>query len=118
MELIKFKKGGGVVTIEIIITGKVTWRYKYVSDNKIFVKNSLSNPPFIHSLGLPHDLENDVNTWDIQIGNLSDEVQKYTIEIRWIQDDNLIHQWPKVKEREIKADSASVEQEQGLLVGI
>ena len=116
MELIRFKKNGGPVTIHMKIEGLVAWRYKYVAEDKKFVKHSQMPEPYSHMLGLPHDLENDINSWDIQIGNPSDEDQNYTATIVWEQDDNKIHEWSRSKT--IKPDAAVVEEDDCLLVGV
>ena len=72
MKLIKFQNNGGVVTIHIAIEGLVTWRYVYACDNGTFKKNNQDKGPFIHTLGLPHELNNDIDAWDISLANISD----------------------------------------------
>jgi hypothetical protein len=115
MELIKFKKDGGGVSIRISIVGLVAWRSVYVADEKKFVNNSQSLGPTKHLLGFPHDLQNDVHSWDIQLGNPSDDKQSYKIEIEWEQDENQLHVW--TRKGELPKDKAKVEMDDALLVG-
>jgi hypothetical protein len=86
MELVKFDKEGGVVSFKVTVTGLVAWRYVYVADNYKFSKTNQDPPPYEHALGLPSEINNEINTWDFQLGNLSTASATYTVEITWWQD--------------------------------
>ena len=70
MELVQFNKNGGPVTIDIAVQGSNVWSYVYASDFT-FKNNSAADKDPNHTLGLPVNLDNDVNAWDIRFGNMS-----------------------------------------------
>ena len=94
MELVKFKMNGGVVTIQVTINGLVVWTYTYAEENDVHTGESSSPGPHIHTLGLPHELNIKVHNWDVHLGN-SGQKQNYSVEINWLQDNNVIHTWRK-----------------------
>ncbi|MFQ5754168.1 MAG: hypothetical protein ACE5HI_19450 [bacterium] len=102
--------------IQITIEGLVTWRYVYACDNGTFKKNSQDPGPFIHTLGLPHELNNDTDSWDIYLANISDKEQKYTAQIKWQQDGRELHTWQK--SGSLPSDSSDVKQDNAWLIGV
>ena len=93
MELVKYRFQGEAVIIEVTIRGLVAWRYVYNADDRRFVRTSQDSGPSVHTLGLPHELNNDINNWDVQLANLSDANQDYEVAITWKQDGNVLHVW-------------------------
>jgi hypothetical protein len=94
MELIQFNKNGGPVTIDVVINGAKIWSYEYVGD-VIIKNNSRKNDDSKHMLSLPVDLENDINSWDIRFGNISDDSFTASATINWRQDELLLKTWTK-----------------------
>jgi hypothetical protein len=93
MELVQFSKNGDVVTFRVTVNGTLAWRYVYVADNYKFSKTNQDSPPYEHAVGLPNEINNEINTWDFQLGNLSAAAVPYTLEITWMQNGNPIHSW-------------------------
>jgi len=116
MELVKFKKNGGLVTINIVINGLVAWRYVYVTDTHNYVKTSSDPAPCIHVLGFPDTLEGDVNSWDIQLANVSDSDQDYKIEVAWEQNGAVLKTW--LDSGNIASDTAKVVSANAWLIGV
>jgi len=95
MELVKFNKDGGIVTVQVSVNGLAAWKYKYVTNGHHIDKSSLDQRPSIHALGLPHELESSIHTWEIQLGNTSGTVQGYRVAVTWEQDGHELHTWSK-----------------------
>ena len=93
MELIQFNKNGGPVTIDITINGANIWSYEYVGDST-FKNNSATSNGSTHILGSPVNLENDINSWDIRFGNISEDSIVAVAAIHWKQDGQLLKTWP------------------------
>jgi len=117
MELIKFENDGGALMIRVEIGGVVVWRYVYVTEDRKIIRNNKSSPPYDHIVGLPHELDNDAHSWDIQLGNISDDSQDYEVKIIWEQDGNRIHEW-QPKKGPLPKGSATVLKGDALLIGI
>lgn len=94
MELIQFNKNGGPVTIDIVINGANIWSYEYVGDST-FKNNSGTGNEAAHTLGLSVNLDNDINSWDIRFGNISEDAFVAAATINWKQDGQLIKTWTK-----------------------
>ena len=94
MELIQFNKNGGPVTIEIVIQGADVWSYVYAGDF-MFKNNSGTGRTASHTLGLPVNLDNDIHSWDIRFGNISDEIIAAAGIVTWKQDEQVINIWTK-----------------------
>jgi hypothetical protein len=92
MEIIQFTKNGGQVTIDVTIDGVQIWSYVYAADRTFRNKANSGNPSH-HALGLPIDLEDDNNVWDIRLGNLSKSVTPADITIRWKQGNTELKVW-------------------------
>jgi hypothetical protein len=94
MELIQFNKNGGAVTIDIVINGAKVWSYEYVGDST-FKNNSGTSDDSRHTLSLPVNLDNDINSWDIRFGNISEDAFVAAATIHWKQDGQLLKTWSK-----------------------
>jgi hypothetical protein len=94
MELIQFNKNGGAVTIDIVINGAKVWSYEYVGDST-FKNNSGTSDDSRHTLSQPVNLDNDINSWDIRFGNISEDAFVAAATIRWNQDGQLLKTWTK-----------------------
>ena len=92
MELIQFNKNGGPVTIDITTNGANIWSYEYVGDST-FRNNSGTSNGSSHLLGSPVNLENDINSWDIRFGNISDDSAVAAATIHWKQDGQVLKTW-------------------------
>jgi hypothetical protein len=92
MELIQFNKNGGPVTIDITINGASLWSYEYVGDST-FKNNSGTSNGSTHILGSPVNLENDINSWDIRFGNISDDSFVAAATVDWKQDGQVLKTW-------------------------
>ena len=92
MELIQFNKNGGPVTIDITINGANIWSYEYVGDST-FKNNSGTSNGSSHILGSPGNLDNDINSWDIRFGNISDDSIVAAATIHWKQDGQVLKTW-------------------------
>ena len=114
MELIQFTKNGGPVTIDIAINGANIWSYEYVGDSTI-KNNSDANNGSNHVLSTPLDLDNDVNSWDIRFGNISEDAIVAAATINWKQDEQLLKTW--TKKTLVPADSATKVSDDALLIG-
>ena len=116
MELVKFNLQGGVVTIHVVIEGLIAWRYVYAAEDRQFIKTSSEAGPCMHTLGFPHELNNDINNWDIQVANIGNEELSYVARIFWVQDGNPLHTWEK--EGSVPPNEVKVETGSALIVGI
>ena len=94
MELIQFNKNGGPVTIDITINGANIWSYEYVGDST-FKNNSATSNGSSHILGSPVNLENDIHSWEIRFGNISEDSIVAAATIHWKQDGLVLKTWPK-----------------------
>ena len=94
MELIQFNKNGGPVVIDIEINGADIWSYEYVGDST-FKNNSGAAEASRHTLSAPGNLDNDINSWDIRFGNISEESIVAAATIRWKQDEQILRIWTK-----------------------
>ncbi len=94
MELIQFNKNGGPVTIDIVINGAKIWSYEYVGDST-FKNNSGTSDDSKHTLSQPVNLDNDINSWDIRFGNISEDAFVAAATINWKQDEQLLKTWTK-----------------------
>ncbi len=91
MIIVRFDPTGGNVTAAITITGLVHWYYVFEADGYQFKNDSSTNNPKTHSLGLPHDINDDDDIWEFNLANLTDDTQVYSIKIEWIQDGNVLN---------------------------
>ena len=114
MELIQFNKNGGPVTIDITINGANIWSYEYVGDST-FKNNSAAGNGSAHTLSLPANLDNDINSWDIRFGNISDDAIVAAATIHWKQDQQVLKTWSK--RALIAAESAAKVSDDALLIG-
>lgn len=95
METVKVDSKGGVVVVQITVEGTVAWSYKYACDKGTYSNNSAKRAVSVHTLGLPHELSNDIDSWDIVVGNIDDAKQAYVVNVEWIQDNEKLHGWKK-----------------------
>lgn len=93
MELVQFKKNGGPVTIDIDILNNV-WSYIYESDLEFTNKSSTGDPSH-HTLGVPVNLDDDINSWDIRLGNIGTSSITVPVKITWKQDGNILNEWSR-----------------------
>jgi hypothetical protein len=112
MELIQFNKNGGPVTIDVDIAGASIWSYIYVGDFT-FKNKSTNTPASNHTLGLPVNLDDDINSWDIRIGNISGSAIQATAKITWRQNGNVLNVW--TKQVTVPAQSATKVSDDALL---
>lgn len=94
MELVQFSKNGGPVSIDIDIVDTDVWSYIYVSDLTFTNKSSTGNPSH-HILGLPVNLDDDINSWDIRLGNIGTSTVTVTVTITWKQDGRTLNVWSR-----------------------
>ncbi len=92
MELVQFNKNGGPVSIDVDIANANVWSYIYASDLTFTNKSSTGNPSH-HILGLPVNLDDDINSWDIRLGNIGTSDITATVTITWKQDGHILNVW-------------------------
>lgn len=100
MAVVFINKAGGPVTVEIEVTAEspVLWSYNYVfeqnADHAIgsFSGKGQGSGKREHALGLPHELENDLNTWAVALANTGKSKQDYQLHVRWKQDGAVLNQ--------------------------
>ena len=114
MELIQFNKNGGPVTIDITINGANIWSYEYVGDST-FKNNSATSNGSTHILGSPVNLENDINSWDIRFGNISEDSIVAAATILWKQDGKVLKTW--ADQVMVPAESVASVSGDALLIG-
>jgi hypothetical protein len=114
MELIQFNKNGGPVTIDIVIDGLKVWSYVYSGDFT-FKNNSVSGRERNHTLGLPVNLDNDINAWDIRFGNISENSIAAIATINWMQDGQVLNTW--TRQVQVLGESATKISDDALLIG-
>ena len=110
MEMIRFSSTGGAVSFSVTIAGLVVWRYRYEADGATFIRKSSEGHPPPHALGMPQELQGDVNGWDVHVVSPDDKEREYRIELSWRQDGQEIHRWErqgKVKENTPSTESGS-----------
>lgn len=114
MELIQFNKNGGPVTIDIAINGAKIWSYEYVGDST-FKNNSGASDDSKHTLSVPVNLDNDINSWDIRFGNISGDSIVSAATIHWKQDEQVLKSW--TKQVLVPAESVTKVSDDALLIG-
>src|SRR5258705_11823879 len=92
MELVKFNKTGGPVSIVITISSP-DWSYEYASDATFKNNSGTVISPQNHVLGHPADLDNDVNSWEIRLVNSTSANANYITTIQWFQDASNLNTW-------------------------
>ncbi len=102
MAVVFINKAGGPVTVEIEVTAEspVLWLYNYVFEQNAnhaigsFSGKGQGSGKREHALGLPHELENDLNTWAVALTNTGKSTQDYQLHVRWKQDGAvLVQDW-------------------------
>lgn len=114
MELIQFNKNGGPVTIHITINGANIWSYEYVGDST-FKNNSATSNGSTHTLGSPVNLDNDINSWDVRFGNISEDSIVAAATILWKQDGKELKTW--TEQVLVPAESVDKVSANALLIG-
>jgi hypothetical protein len=94
MELIRFSKTDKPVSIDIQVEEAPVWSYIYVGDITFKSKSSAGGNSN-HILGLPVNLDDDINSWDIRLGNISTSTLTATVTITWTQDDKVLNIWTR-----------------------
>jgi hypothetical protein len=115
MDLIRFDRAGGPVTVAFKITGTVAWRYSYQTDGPVFVRKSSQGAPPPHALGTPADLDSDLNTWSVQFASVDDKEHDFSVTIEWQQDRAKIHEWRR--SGTVKGNDPKVEMDNAFLMG-
>lgn len=97
-ELIRFSNAGGVVTVSINVSTHLPWDYVYTEENYPFsyrANSGSANPmPHEYALGFPNQMNFDFNSWDVSFF-VPGAGHNYSIEIKWMQDGNELHNWKK-----------------------
>jgi hypothetical protein len=93
MEIINVPKDGGPVTLQVEIVALLAWNYSYSAQDAQFTGKSSLPGPRKHALGLPEELNTDVNGWDVHLANVGDDAQAYVVKLVWSQNGNELHAW-------------------------
>ena len=119
MQLIKYDKNEGLLTIEISIDGTPTWYYYYQEDQKHENDNSTGRSKS-HTLGMPGELIRKAHIWEFRLANVSDVAIDVELQIEWFQEKGSnrtktqIHKWNTISP--IAPNSGSLQGESGLLI--
>ena len=101
MEIVQFKRSGGLVRIRITVKGPLVYRYFYDAyDNKF--KGGDGGAKDVHELGSPANLELDPQAWSVRLSNVTGQDQPYVVEIDWEQATDAPDQWDKLDHWEKK----------------
>jgi hypothetical protein len=120
MQLIKYKKQEGLLTIETSISVTPTWYYYYNEDQLHENDNSL-NKPKEHTIGKPHELVKVTHNWKFVLANPSINQIVVDVMIDWYQIiggvKTKIHHW---QDTSIKVPAGGAEEsgESAMLIGI
>jgi len=112
MELIRFNKNDKPVSIDIQVEEAPIWSYIYVGD-LTFKSKSSAGGSSKHTLGLPVNLDDDINSWDIRLGNISKSALTATVTITWMQDNQVLNVW--TRQIDVPAEAAAKVSDDALL---
>ena len=87
MQVLTYQKNGGILWIEVKITGTPTWFYNYQED-QYHDNDSTKNKPKRHTLGFPDELQSMTHNWLFRVANISTNQITCDVEIEWFQDQN------------------------------
>ncbi len=98
IELLKYRKDQGMVSVKIIIDDVPVWNYVYNEDRE-HDNSKDQNLPKEHSLGKPHELKKPIHMWRILLTNIANfEITAHVV-LTWHQIvdgvETEIHKWEK-----------------------
>jgi len=103
MEVLTYKKNGGLIWIEVSVTGTPTWYYNYQED-QFHENDNANNRPMKHTIGMPDELVSLTHNWLFRLGNVSNNAISVDVKIEWWQGQGSpIHTWKDTVT--VKADS-------------
>lgn len=98
MELLKYKKNGGLIYIKVWVKNTPSWYYYYQEDQK-HENDNAKNKPKEHTIGMPHELGSQTHNWEFRLANSSNMQITCDVIIKWYQStDNVekeILKWEK-----------------------
>ena len=110
--IVRIKKNGGPVhvTITVETVAAMRWWYEYAYEkNQQFQGKGEGSKIDAYALGMPHEIDNDINTWVIALANIGNVQQDFTMRITWNQDGvELSDKWEKTGRIDANSESPSL----------
>jgi hypothetical protein len=116
-EVIRVSRTGGLVSVRLTTTGRVSWRHVYVTEERPpFVGKGTDSGPRLYELGTPDDLDVDQQSWLFRVANVTETPQRYSVQIAWVQGGTIAHEW--ARNGRLEPDEHLAEPDDGIVLAV